>query len=96
MSLKGRPDFPLVAASCHTPEELAQAETLGLDFAALGPVQPTPTHPENPGLGWERFGEWVFDCALPVYALGGMDMEQVQTARHHGAQGVALMRGWAA
>ncbi|HET7776495.1 MAG TPA: Nudix family hydrolase, partial [Azospira sp.] len=94
MALQQRPDFPLVAASCHDPAELAQAERLDLDFAVLGPVRPTPTHPEHPGVGWERFGEWIFDCALPVYALGGMEAGLLATARQHGAQGVALMRGW--
>lgn len=34
-----------VAASCHTLAELQRAEALGLDFAVLGPVQATTSHP---------------------------------------------------
>ncbi|GBG02047.1 hypothetical protein AZSI13_13740 [Azospira sp. I13] len=94
MDLAQRPDFPLVAASCHDPAELAQADRLALDFAVLGPVSPTPTHPGAPVLGWKHFGEWVFDCALPVYGLGGLTRHSLAEARQHGAQGVALMRGW--
>lgn len=93
-ALTARPDFPLVGASCHSPGELAAAGQLELDFAVLGAVRPTPSHPGQPGLGWERFAEWVFDAALPVYALGGMAPELLAEARRHGAQGVALMRGW--
>ncbi|WP_416243299.1 Nudix family hydrolase [Azospira sp. APE16] len=93
-TLTARPDFPLVAASCHSPQELALADRLELDFSVLGPVRPTPSHPEQVGLGWDIFGEWVFDCAQPVYALGGMTTTELETARRHGAQGIALMRGW--
>ena len=50
-----RPSDFLTAASCHTREELARAGELGLDFAVLGPVLPTPTHPFATPLGWERF-----------------------------------------
>src|SRR5690606_14112477 len=42
----------LVAASCHDEAELQHAQRLGCDFAVLGPVQPTPTHPEATGIGW--------------------------------------------
>ena len=48
-----RPDFNWVGASCHTAGELARAAELGLDYALLSPVLPTPTHPERhkPRLG---------------------------------------------
>ena len=94
MALDGRPDFPLVAASCHNGTELEKADSLALDFAVLGPVKPTPTHPDQPGLGWKNFGERVYDRALPVYALGGMGETDLAAAREAGAQGIALMRGW--
>lgn len=92
--LPARPDFPWVAASCHNGEELARAAALDLDFAVLGPVLPTPSHPQAEGLGWERFAALVQDSPLPVYALGGMRPDMAIPAKERGAQGVALMRGW--
>lgn len=89
-----RPDLPWVGASCHDAGELACAAQLGLDYVLLGPVLPTPTHPGRAGLGWEEFGKLAAGSPLPVFALGGMRPEMLETARRHGAHGIALMRGW--
>ena len=89
-----RPPGERVAASCHDATELAQAAALGLDFALLSPVLPTPTHPDAAGIGWQQFAQLVEAAPLPVYALGGMRPELLETAREHGAHGVALLRGW--
>jgi 8-oxo-dGTP diphosphatase len=87
-----RPAGMLCAASCHTEEEIAKCSALGIDFAVLGPVLPTPTHPEAPALGWEGFAARVAATAIPVYALGGLSAGDLETAIMHGAHGVALRR----
>jgi len=92
-ALGARPDLPLVAASCHDRAELEDAARLGCDFAVLSPVLPTASHPGAPTLGWERFTELVRGLPMPVYALGGMTRATLDTARHHGAHGVALRGG---
>jgi 8-oxo-dGTP diphosphatase len=91
--LDARPELPLVGASCHDRAELARAAELGCDFAVLSPVLPTPSHPGEPGLGWATFAEWVEDYPLPVYALGGMRPDSLDTAQRHGAHGIALLSG---
>jgi 8-oxo-dGTP diphosphatase len=90
----GRPDFAWVGASCHTAGEIARAGELQLDYALLSPVLPTPTHPENPGLGWAEFSQRIAGNTLPVFALGGMKNEMLAVAKDAGAHGIALMRGW--
>ena len=87
-----RPELRLVGASCHDADELARAQALGADFAVLGPVAPTPTHPGAAGLGWARFAALLKDCPLPVYALGGLGPEDLETAWRHGAHGISMMR----
>ena len=94
MALCARPALPIVAASCHSDAELAQAAALGLDFVVFGPVQTTLTHPETPPLGWDQFARRIDDLPLPVYALGGLGPDTLNTARTHGAHGIAQMRGW--
>jgi 8-oxo-dGTP diphosphatase len=93
MALAARPELPLFAASCHDPAELARAAELSADFVVLSQVLPTPTHPDVPGMGWERLGEMVRDYPVPVYALGGMRRELLDTAMRHGAHGIALLSG---
>ena len=91
--LTTRPRTRLWAASCHNAEEVARAAALGADFIVLSPVLPTATHPGEPGMGWARFAGLTRDCPLPVYALGGMQPDLLDTARGHGAHGIALLSG---
>ena len=88
-----RPAFPLVGASVHSADELDRARDLGCDFAFLGPVLPTPTHPGGPCLGWDRFAAMMIDAELPVYALGGLAEDALTEAFVRGAHGIAMMRG---
>jgi 8-oxo-dGTP diphosphatase len=89
-----RPSFDWVAASCHSAAELARASTLGIDFVVLGPLLPTPTHPDAAGLGWEACARLIERVSIPVFALGGMQAEMLETAWGKGAHGIAMLRGW--
>ncbi|MCL7715621.1 Nudix family hydrolase [Stenotrophomonas mori] len=81
-----------VAASCHDLAQLQAAQRLGCDFAVLGPVRPTASHPGAPALGWEAFEQLREQVSLPIYAIGGLAAADIATARGHGAQGVAAIR----
>ena len=87
-----RPTDLIVAASCHSRAELARAGALGVDFALLGPVEPTPTHPGVAPLGWDGFADAIERTRVPVYAIGGLDRSDLATAIDRGAHGVALRR----
>ena len=78
-----------VAASCHDERELAHAAAIGVDFAVLGPVLPTPTHPQAAALGWPRFSELCGAAQIPVYALGGLAASDHAQAVAAGGQGIA-------
>ncbi len=90
--LRERPAVDWCAASCHGAEELRQAEALGCDFALLSPVLQTLSHPGAPHLGWENFAAIAAGSSIPVYALGGLRLDDMETAWRHGAHGVALLR----
>lgn len=94
-SLERRPLPPpaIVGVSCHDAAGLAQAERLGADYATLSPVQRTASHPGAATLGWERFAELVAETTVPVFALGGLAAEDLETAHMSGAQGIAAIRG---
>ena len=95
MGLSSRPNTNWCGASCHNTEELFHAEQLGMDFVVLGPVLPTLSHPRSVPLGWRKFAALIRNFSLPVYALGGLRLEDLTTAWEHGGHGIAMMRGWA-
>jgi 8-oxo-dGTP diphosphatase len=95
MALGERPlPAPLsVAASCHDAAELDKAQSIGCDFAVLGPVARTPSHPSRTPIGWPAFAALREQVPLPVYGLGGLGVADLAMARAHGAQGIAAIRG---
>lgn len=90
MQAKERPALSLVGASCHDERELDRAAEVGVDYVVVGPVKPTPSHPQATPLGWERFAELVRDRPMPAYAIGGLRRGDIAEARRFGAHGVAL------
>jgi 8-oxo-dGTP diphosphatase len=90
--LRGRPNFPLVSASCHDAAELKRAAEFQLDFAVLGAVKTTASHPGQPGMGWLAMAKLLENCPLPVYAIGGLGRGDLGDARLAGAHGIAAIR----
>ncbi|KUJ71411.1 Nudix family hydrolase [Thiomicrospira sp. WB1] len=96
MSLVQRPaetQGKWLGASVHSQAELAKAMEVGVDYVLLSPVKPTASHPDMSPLGWETFAEWVRDCPVPVFALGGVGANDVEKAKEHGGQGIAAISG---
>jgi 8-oxo-dGTP diphosphatase len=82
----------LVGVSCHDAEDLGLAARLGVDFAVLGHVRDTPSHPHDPAKGWDRFVKLAREANLPVYAIGGMTPADIPALHAEGLQGVAAIR----
>ena len=80
-----------VAASCHDLSEVRHAERIGADFAVVGPVAATASHPESVPLGWTGLHAITEQAAIPLYALGGMSPADLPRAFDHGAQGIAAI-----
>lgn len=91
-STTARPDFEWVGTACHSRAELEHAAALGLDYAVLGSVKPTASHPGQAGLGWEVFAERVRNLPLPVFAVGGLEAADLNAAKAAGAHGIAAIR----
>lgn len=95
--LKSRPlgsEF-IVAASCHNAEDLIQAEHINVDFAVLSPVKKTRSHPEAVPIGLDGFERLIENSNIPIYGLGGMSTDDLESIWKLGGQGVAMIRaGW--
>ena len=94
-ALSARPlgDDQLVGASCHTLEDVRHAGELGLDFIVVSPVKQTGSHPDARPLGFAGLQQLTEQASLPVYALGGMQLADLDATFRHGAQGIAAISG---
>lgn len=81
--------YEWVAASCHNLQELQHAENIGVDFVVLAPILATSTHPQATTLGWKNMTALIGQVNLPVYALGGLTLDDIDRVLHAGGQGIA-------
>lgn len=79
-------------ATVHSLREIGAANRMDADAAMLSPVFPTRSHPGAKALGPLRFRLLARWAAIPVIALGGMDL---RAARRIGWQRWAAIDGLA-
>jgi 8-oxo-dGTP diphosphatase len=91
-----RAGLALMAASCHSVDELRMAAKFGCDFTVYGPVCETASHPGQSGMGWAQFAAQIAVPPALTYALGGLSLDpgDLDDARRAGAQGVAGIRAF--
>lgn len=89
--IAGRPagDDLILGCATHNDEEIEAAKLLMADFVILSPVLASPSHPENQGLGWQQFSEMAARFPGPVFAMGGMTLQELDSALAAGAHGIA-------
>ncbi|MER1967555.1 Nudix family hydrolase [Castellaniella sp. GW247-6E4] len=83
----------MLAVSAHDARDIAHARALEADFLVLGHVLDTPSHAGKAPLGWMDFQALAAPAGRPVFALGGQSADTAETARRHGAHGIAAIRG---
>jgi 8-oxo-dGTP diphosphatase len=82
-----------LGVSAHNEADVECARQLQADFVVLGHVLPTGSHPDEPALGWDRFRALAAAAGRPVLAVGGQSLDTLETARRHGAHGIAAIHG---
>jgi thiamine-phosphate pyrophosphorylase len=86
----------LVGVSCHSAADVARARDGGASYATFGPVFDTPSKRSfGPPVGLAAL-EAAARLALPLVALGGIDVTNAAAAFAAGAHGVAAIRAWLA
>lgn len=86
----------LLGVSTHNAQDLAIARALQADFAVLGPVLQTASHPGEPPMGWDAFEDLNRQAGLPVFAIGGQRPDtrlQAQSRGGHGIAGIGQLLG---
>ena len=83
----------LISASCHSIEHAQLINSMDIDAVLVGSVNTTPSHPQQPPLGWIGFSMLCAHLNRPVYAIGGCRPNDVATSQVYGGQGIAAIRG---
>ncbi len=82
----------LIGVSCHSSDEVKNAERCGADFAVLGPVFDTPSkRPYGVPLSLDYFRKTRSETNLPLFAIGGIGFEELKMVFSVGADGVAMI-----
>jgi 8-oxo-dGTP diphosphatase len=81
----------ILSVSCHSLQDIAKAKKLAADCLLYSPIKATHSHPEAEPLGWPAFAEAVAASDICSYALGGMQLEDVEKACAAGGQGIAAI-----
>jgi len=82
----------LLGASTHSLEEAQEAERNGADFVMFGPVYFTPSKASyGSPQGLAALKKVVEKLSLPIYAIGGIKLENIADTRRTGVRGVALI-----
>ena len=92
LSIKEKPKNLIISASCHNKEEVNLAEKLKINFVVLSAVKKTLSHSNIKPIGWDKFQELVNQVNIPVYALGGLGVDDYEVAIDNGAIGIASQR----
>ena len=85
------PRAPLIAVSCHSPAEVAQAAASNATFTVFAPVFQKKDAPGTHPAGLDQLRQ---ACAanIPVLALGGITLENAPSCLEAGASGIAAIR----
>ena len=87
-------DFCEIIISCHSMEDVEIAKAGGATQIFLGTIFETECKKGVLGKGVEFVREICQKCPLPVYAIGGMNLQRLPLVIDAGAAGCCMMSGF--
>ena len=81
----------LVGLSTHSRRQIDEAGG-EVDYIGVGPVHATPTKPGRPAVGLGLLAYAAQRARVPFFAIGGIDVQNVQAVCTAGASRVAVVR----
>ncbi|MFH1441556.1 MAG: thiamine phosphate synthase [Candidatus Omnitrophota bacterium] len=82
----------IIGVSCHSLKQAKQARDNGADYIGIGPVFGTPTKPEYKPIGLKMLSRVVKQIDIPVFAIGGINKDNIQQLTSAGADRIAVVR----
>ncbi|MBN1798505.1 MAG: thiamine phosphate synthase [Spirochaetales bacterium] len=84
-------DF-IIGISTHSVPQALAAEQSGADYIAIGPVFKTPTKESYTPVGLNTVRQVLQEVAIPVVAIGGINMENLSQVKKTGIKNAAMVR----
>ncbi len=82
----------VIGVSTHNMLQAKRAYEEGADYIGVGPIFKTPTKPDYPPVGLSLIREVRKKITLPFFAIGGIDLSNMEQVLRAGAYGVAVVR----
>ncbi len=82
----------LLGLSTRSPQEIDAARDAPLDYVSVGPVHATPLRPHAAPVGHALLTYASRHCALPFFAVGGIEPHNTGAVAAAGAQRIAVSR----
>jgi len=82
----------IIGVSTHSVSQAQEAEKLGADYIAIGPIFATATKPDLAPLGTQSISQVKDKIKIPFVAIGGIDLNNLDEVSSAGAKGVAVCR----
>jgi len=83
----------VIGISCHNIKDALQAQNEGADYISIGPIFPTPLKPRRKALGIKLLKTCQKVIKIPFFAIGGINMNNVNRLESEGIRRVAVCRG---
>ena len=82
----------LIGISTHNPDQVREATTWKPDYLGFGPIfKPGSKQDHDPVVGLEGLRAMRLLTSLPVFAIGGIQIDQAGEVMRAGANGVAVI-----
>jgi thiamine-phosphate pyrophosphorylase len=82
----------MVGVACHSLQEVERAAAEGANHVLVAPVFDTASKPGMQPMGLEKLAEICRRASIPVFALGGISLENARSCIDAGASGLAGIR----
>lgn len=84
----------IIGCSTHSLEQAVAAEKSGADYIGSGPVFATPTKESYPPIGIDCVEQVIKKVIIPVVAIGGLNLDNIDELRKVGIKNFAMVRAY--
>jgi thiamine-phosphate pyrophosphorylase len=92
-ALAGEVAPPIIGKSTHSLAQAIAAAEEGADYIGFGPLFPTPTKAGRPAIGLGDIRRVEASVRVPVFCIGGIKRETLETVLAAGARRVVIVSG---